>query len=559
MRRCVLFGLILALCGGVGGTLSAPIWAANTPTKLTVMVPMRDGIHLATDVRLPAGDGPWPVALARTPYDRTQISGYTTMNLSAVVASGIAVVAQDVRGRFASEGKARMFVDDGRGELQDGVDTVTWIRAQPWANGKIATFGLSYLGMTQIQLAGAVPAGIVGQHVAFAPSSPYHHWVYQSGVFRKGWQDTWQRIMQANVGSGWPDAAWTLLEQHPRYDDFWRALDLAPRVDQVNWPIVFVGGWFDLFTQGTVDGFTEAQEQGGAAAQGRCHLIMGPWTHGGYDRTAGALRFPTNAGFPPGAVSETDWIRFWLTGQPTTPTNEPAVRYYVMGDVSDPKAPGNVWRTADRWPPPSQPLRLYFTAEGGLDPQPPATATSRGYDYDPLRPVPSWGGDFGPQDQRRVEDWPDVLLFTTPPLADPLEVTGHITVHLVASTSARDTDFTAKLTDVYPDGRSMLVTDGIIRATYRNSLEKAELLTPGQQYVFDIDVGSTSLIFNKGHRLRVAISSSNYPRFEANQNNGHSWPSDQNYPPVVAHQTIFLGGTDGSSIVLPQVLETAGP
>ena len=238
-----------------------------------------------------------------------------------------------------------------------------------------------------------------------------------------------------------------------------------------------------------------------------------------------------------------------------------------MGDVTDPTAPGNVWRTADRWPPPSQPLRLYFTPGGGLDPQPPATPTTREYDYDPLRPVPSivvdWvpgdGPSGGPRDQRRVENWPDVLLFTTPPLAEPLEVTGPITVHLVAMTSALDTDFTARLTDVYPDGRSMLVTAGIIRGSYRNSLEKADFLTPGQRYDFDIDVGATSLIFNKGHRLRVAISSSNSPRFEANQNNGKSWPNDQNYPSVVAHQTIFLGGVDGSSIVLPQVLGTTGP
>jgi hypothetical protein len=147
-----------------------------------------------------------------------------------------------------------------------------------------------------------------------------------------------------------------------------------------------------------------------------------------------------------------------------------------------------------------------------------------------------------------------VLLFTTPPLTEPLEVTGRITVHLAASTSTRDTDFTAKLTDVYPDGRSVQVNYSIVRASYRNSVEKAEFLTPGQRYAFDIDVATTSLIFNRGHRLRVAISSSNYPRFEANRNNGKSWPNDQNYPSVVAHQTIFLGGAEGSSITLPQAI-----
>jgi putative CocE/NonD family hydrolase len=157
-----------------------------------------------------------------------------------------------------------------------------------------------------------------------------------------------------------------------------------------------------------------------------------------------------------------------------------------------------------------------------------------------------------------VENWPDVLLFTTPPLTEPLEVTGRITIHLEAATSARDTDFAAKLTDVYPDGRSMLVADGIVRGSYRNSVEKAEFLTPKQRYGFKIDLWSTSLIFNRGHRIRVAISSSNYPRFEPNRNNGRSWPSDQSSLSVVAHQTIFLGGADGSSILLPEVVATAG-
>jgi putative CocE/NonD family hydrolase len=252
------------------------------------------------------------------------------------------------------------------------------------------------------------------------------------------------------------------------------------------------------------------------------------------------------------------WLQYWLTGQPTNPSNEPAVRYYVMSDVTDPKAPGNVWRTAERWPPPSQPLRLYFTTDGALDPQPPAAETVRTYDYDPLRPVPSLGDAEGSLDQRRVEGWSDVLLFTTPPLTEPLEVTGRITVHLAAATSARDTDFTAKLTDVYPDGRSMLINDGIVRASYPNSVQKAEFVTPGQRYALDIDLWSTSLIFNRGHRIRVAISSSNYPRFDANRNNGKSWPNDQNYPTVVAHQTIFLGGADGSHIVLPEVVALAG-
>jgi uncharacterized protein len=237
----------------------------------------------------------------------------------------------------------------------------------------------------------------------------------------------------------------------------------------------------------------------------------------------------------------------------------------VMGDVTDPQAPGNVWRTAAAWPPSSQPLRLYFTADGQLDPQPPTNAGTKEYDYDPTQPVPTRGGQeifedlVGAQDQRKVEGRPDVLIFTTPPLTAAVEVTGRISVHLNAVTSARDTDFTAKLTDVYPNGRSMILSDGIVRARFRHSLETEELISPGQQYAYDIDLWSTSIIFNKGHQIRVAISSSNSPRFEPNTNTGGPLPPDPKEKPVVAHQTLLLGGPAASSIVLPQVLEAPTP
>jgi putative CocE/NonD family hydrolase len=321
--------------------------------------------------------------------------------------------------------------------------------------------------------------------------------------------------------------------------------------------------------KGIKGAFTQIQDRGGVGSHP--HLIMGPWTHpgaAGYSpRDAGELHFPSSANYPPGAPTDLQWLRFWLTGQPEIPVDEPAVRYYVMGDTKDLKAPGNAWRTADRWPPPSQPLRLYFTADGGLEHQPPSTVTTREYDYEPLNPVftleeatpLNWEGGDGSRDQRRVENRPDVLLFTTPPLTEPLEVTGRISVRLYASTSARDTDFTAKLTDVYPDGRSMLLTNGIVRARYRQSVTRATSVQPGEHYPFDIDLSSTSIIFNRGHRIRVAISSSNYPRFELNRNNGHDWPDDQFFGSQVAHQTIFLGGAEASYVTLPEVVGSGTP
>jgi predicted acyl esterase len=524
--------------------------AQTLPPKLTVMVPMRDGTLLATDVYLPTSAGPWPVAFVRTPWDKN--GSYPR---SAFNRNGIVLVAQDVRGRFASQGQARPWVNDGWGEHPDGADTVAWIRQQSWFNGKLAGFGHSYDGVAQLLLAGAGVEGLLGQHVDVAPISPYHYLAFQSGVFHTGDIETLLKV------TNWPPEALPLLRQHPSYDDYWRTVDLNTRLDQVRWPIVHVGGWFDIFTQGTIDAFTQLQEHGGEGARGHQHLVIGPWTHGVYTREAGSFIFPANAASPPGDLGALQWLTFWLTGQPAAAAAEPAVRYYVMGAVKEPQAPGNFWRAAESWPPPSRPLRLYFTAVGGLDPQPPATAMTREYDYDPANPVPTRGGKVillpnpGPRDQRAVEMRPDVLVFSTPPLTEPLEVTGRISVRLYAATSAKDTDFTAKLTDVYPDGRSMLLTDGIVRARYRLSLEKEVPITPGERTAYDIDLWSTSIVFNRGHQIRVAISSSNSPRFEPNSN---TWP-DRDALPVVAHQTITLGGPEASHIVLREVVGGGAP
>lgn len=527
--------------------------AQEAPSKQTVMVAMRDGTRLATDVWLPAGTGPWPVTLARTPYDKNGVQQFgTTLTAARLVAEGIAMVVQDVRGRYASEGQAQLFGPDAWGEQQDGADTVAWIRQQSWSNGRVASIGGSALGMTQLQLAGTRPAGLVGQHVVVAPISPYQTLAYPSGVFRKS------LVEQYLSQTGWPSDVLPRLRAHPTYDDFWRGFDLGTRLEEVRWPIVHVGGWFDLFTQGTIEAFSQLQERGGEGARGQQRLILGPWTHTGlYQRQAGELLFPQNAVSPAEAPSELDWIRSWLKDQPQIPATEPVVRYYLMGDVSDPQAPGNTWRTSDRWPPPSRPLTLYFAPEGALGSQAPAETSTRGYDYDPANPVPTLGGPElfvppGPRDQRSLEDRPDVLVFTTPPLTAPTEVTGRLRVRLYAASSATDTDFTAKLCDVYPDGRSMLLCDGIVRARYALSLSEPAAIIPGQRYAYDIDLGSTSIVFNRGHRIRVAISSSNAPRFEPNPNN---WTrTGATSAPVVARQTITLGGAEASHIVLPEIV-----
>jgi uncharacterized protein len=566
MRCHLVLSLLLAvaLWANVIPVNSAPV--AARPSS-TVRVPMRDGTLLATDVYLPSGNGPWPVVLVRTPFGRTGFwssNPYNPQNEgippSSFLTHGIALVVQDTRGIGASKGVSLYFLDEGWGGHPDGLDTVNWIRSQLWCNGKIAGEGGSSLGEPQYLLAGTAPEGIVGQYVRAAPGNLYLG-PYQSGVWRKAVERWW--------GANFP-AAMPLMRAHPDYDDFWRGVDLSARLDQVHWPMVHLTGWYGEVLQSTIDIFTQLQENGGDGARGHQHLIIGPWDHvgaeiGNLTAPVGVFTFK-NAGLPPDAPNEFDWLSFWLTGQPAVPDSEPAVRYYVMGDATDPQAPGNVWRTADRWPPPSQPLHLYFTADGGLDPQPPAAVATKEYDYDPTNPVPALGGEdpvfigsAGPQDQRKAEGRPDVLVFSTPPLTAPLEVTGRISVHLNAATSAKDTDFTAKLTDVYPDGRSIILTDGIVRARFRHSLETEDLITPGQPYAYDIDLWSTSIIFNKGHQIRVDLSSSNSPRFEPNTNTGGPLPPDPAEKPVVAHQTIFLGGAAASYITLPQIVGAATP
>jgi putative CocE/NonD family hydrolase len=284
---------------------------------------------------------------------------------------------------------------------------------------------------------------------------------------------------------------------------------------------------------------------------------MGPWTHGGWRKGTkqGELTYPENAAKPPKNVDDGRWFEYWLKGVDNGIMKEPAVAYYVMGDTSDSNAPGNQWRTADGWPPPAKETPYYLRKDGRLHAELPAPdEPPQSYQYDPKNPVPTVGGNnlnmpAGPFDQRHVENRPDVLLFTTPVLEQPLEVTGRIKVILWASSSAKDTDFTAKLTDVYPDGRSMLVLDGIIRARHRDSMEREDFVEPGKIYRFEIDLWSTSLIFNKGHRVRVAVSSSNFPRFDANPNTGKQSWEEQN--PIAATNTVYHDAEHPSHILLP--------
>jgi len=514
--------------------------------KTTVKVPMRDGTLLATDVHLPPGPGPWPTIVVRTPYGRQGVPG------ALGAGAGFAVVVQDFRGRFDSDGECLVFHDDGWGERQDGYDCIEWTSRQPWCNGKIGTWGGSALGITQYSTAPTQPPGLAAQHITVGTPDLYHHATYAGGVFRQALVGDW---LEQNR---FPEAVLEAMIGHPAFDDWWRVFCLGPdEYARVSVPACHIGGWYDIFSQGTIDGFVGYQTLGAEGARGRQKLVMGPWTHGvGASTRIGELEFPPNSKQLPPHTDLVRWLNAWLKGEDNGVADAPAVTYYVMGDVDDPDAPGNEWRTADAWPIPSTLTSYYLHGEGLLSATEPADAEPLAYAYDPANPVPTVGGGnltiaAGPYDQRKVESRPDVLVFSSEPLEEPIEITGRVRVELFAATSAPDTDFTAKLCDVYPDGRSMLLLDGVIRGRWRNAGLEPEPMEPGRAYKLYIDLWSTSVVINRGHRIRIDISSSNAPRFEANPNTGG--PLVPGEPGQVAQNTVYLDAEHPSRIILPVV------
>jgi hypothetical protein len=501
---------------------------------------MRDGVKLATDIHLPAGEGPWPTILVMTPYGRKSVEGVA----GEAGKRGYALVAQDFRGRHDSEGvDYPVFASCGWGKHQDGYDTVEWIAKQRWSNGKVGGWGLSAPGIALNMTAPSRPPHLVCSYVGVAFSNMYAQSAYQGGAFRKALLEEWlaqNKFHPKNL---------ELIRAHPNYDEFWKALDTETVVARVNVPTLFLGGWYDIFTAGTSNSFVTINKQGDAGARGMCRLVMEPYGHGRCED----LVFP-NTGHPKTADAW-NWFDVWLKNDGKGIEQIPAVQYFVMGDPADPNTPGNKWRTAEDWPVPAEVVKTYFHTDNKLRLEAPQEVFGAlSYKYDPKNPVPTLGGanltgTKGPKDQRPVENRPDVLLFTSPVLDRYIEITGPVQVRLWASSTAQDTDFTAKLCDVYPDGRSMIVLDGIIRASHRASLEKTEPLEPGKIYEFAIDLWSTSLVLSPGHRLRIAISSSNAPRFEPNPNTGK--PSGTEAPTEVATNTIYMNAGHPSHILLP--------
>ena len=522
------------------------VWAGATAGAQTFSesVPAPDGTPLATDVYFPvgAGFGPWPVVLQRTPYGR----GANTVKDACLLFNlwGYACVGQDERGRGDSGGHYTGYADEG----PDGRTTLAWIARQWWCDGNIGTFGASALGMAQYALAPGASQALKCMVPIVATPDFYHHAVYQGGALRYALAHGWLADQNALD-------VFDQLKAHRLWSDWWAGWAVLPYVGTVGIPALHIGGWYDIFQQGSLDAFARFQHDGGPGARGTQKLVIGPWTHyGTFQPTAGELTYPANAIFADDIFAVVrDWFDLCLKGRRSGAEEWPAVRVYLMGAVGEDGAPGNTWLELPEWPPHTVSTALFLDAAHGLARSVPS-AGEEVLVADPGNPVPTVGGpelssEAGPYDQRAIEGRPDVATFTTPVLAQPLTVAGRVRCTLWLRPDTPDLDLAVRLTDVYPDGRSMLVTDGVQRARMRCGDDRECLLVPGVATALTVDLWSTAIVFNAGHRVRIDVSGSNDPRFEVNPNDGGDL--DAPGPGVVARPVLLVGAEYPSRLELP--------
>lgn len=511
------------------------------------MLAMRDGVKLATTIYLPDGDGAWPVIVTRTPYNK---AGYG-QRAARYTSAGYAFVAQDMRGRFKSEGSYEPYQTD----MEDGYDTVEWIAAQPWSNGKVGISGRSAMGIAANLAAAADPPHLVCAYVVTASESLFDESYFIGGVFREHFRGNFMRLQ--GVEDQIP-----AMKARVVMDEQWKRTDFIHHRDNVRIPMFQVGGWFDMFAKGTINTFVYLQNQGRKGARGNQKLWMGPWGHSALN---GDLAFPGERGLDDGFADEMRWFDAWLKGASNGIREEPAVTYYHMAAArKGALSAKNELRTAGNWPPPSRATNYYLAAEGGLSLKPAAAANSpTTYQHDPKNPVPTVGGanynnnrqypiTVGPVDQRSISGRNDYLRFQTAPLAEDVTIQGQVLFKLWAATDAPDTDFMVKLVDVYPDGYEAVILDSALRARYRKGREArhVEMMKPNRPEQMTIDLWSTSLTFEKGHRIAVHISSSNFPRFEVNPNTGEA-AGKSTLAPRIATNRVFHDKAHQTAMVLP--------
>lgn len=520
-----------------------------------VMIPMRDGVRLSTYLYHPDGQGPWPVIFEQR-YGG--LRAQATRNAAARLASaGYVVALVNYRGTHLSEGKWVGYRAMQWGELQDGYDVCEWLAVQTWSTGKIGTFGSSQGGYAQNYLAVTQPPHLVCQHMTDTGLSLFHEGYRIGGTTRP------ERFKgAAGVCRNPQDNDELLAEwfQHPHYDEYWQAEDCTLHFDKMNVPCFTIGSWYDFMNQGSIASFQGRQHRGGANSREQQQLVIGPWLHGRLNKgnRVGDLVYPENAIWP----VEEHMIRYfdhYLKGRDTGVEKEPNVRYYVMGAVGEADAPGNLWRSAADFPPASTAVSMYLREEGMLSEQAPAAGDlTTSYVSDPLHPMEIPGRSFpGAMDARAFEKQSEVRTFTTPVLQEPVEWTGRVQAELFVSSTARDTDFIVRISDVYPDGRSILIVDYPWRARYRDGFDHEELMEPGKVYKIAFPVGWISQIFNKGHRIRVTIASTGAPLYEPNPQTGEPLTIEFPENAVKAVNTIHHNQSHASRIIAPIPIESA--
>lgn len=551
-------------------------------------VPMRDGVKLYGDLYRPARDGKFPVLIVRTPYGVQRDGGHETAIKFAQ--NGYALFMQDVRGRYESEGQWEPF----RSEATDGYDTIEWAAKQPWSNGKVGMEGGSYLGHVQWRAATQSPPSLVTVFPAVASTDIYKNWLSQGGAFRLSFNYGWGVVRMPNrimLPQYWHTEAYAPAElkydkllsylplnnvdlqsggyavshfrdwlKHQAWDSYWQSISDEQRFEKVKVPVHTSGGWYDIFLNGTINGFTGMRRSGGTErARRESKMIIGAWGHGPSQKFG-------DVDFGPDAnrdlfLRQLRWYNHYLKGEENGIDREPPVEIFFMGV--------NKWKYAEDWPLPQTKFTPYYIGSAGqansasgngtLAPARPTTAGADKYVYDPNDPVPTVGGNnccgtptlAGPKDQRSVEARKDVLVYTGEALHDPVAVAGPVRMKLFAETDGRDTDWMVKLVDVHPNGFAMNVAEGILRARFRKGVDKSELLKPGQVYEFDIDMAGTALVFQPGHRIRVDITSSNFPQFDRNPNTGEDLGASDRVRK--ASQTVHHGAERASHIILPLV------
>jgi hypothetical protein len=554
-------------------SISTALLAAETQESIVfeadVMIPMRDGTRLAANIFRPKAEGRFPVILMRSPYGKPDEKW---PDAKRYIPAGYAMVVQDCRGRGKSDGEWDPF----RYDVEDGFDTQEWVGEQPWCNGDIGTSGGSYLGWTQWSAAPNASRHLKAM-VPLVPFGNTYDLAYCGGAFQlallMGWgsavggvtlspdklAQAYQHLPLTTFG-GQFDKKIAYLDdwvRHPTYDDYWKQRGMDYRYAEVTVPALNIGGWYDIFSKTTIELVNEVRAASRERAVRRNQfVVMGPWTHGVGPRKVGELDFGADAALNIGDL-QFKWFEYWLKDHETGVQDWPACYLFIMGE--------NRWRGENEWPLKRTQFTSYYLHGGGranaaegdgtLGTIWPENEKPDQFTYDPNDPVPSVGGNnlvgatAGPYDQAKVEARQDVLVYSSAALKKDTELTGPVKLLLWAASEARDTDFTAKLVDVYPDGKAYNVCDGILRARYRQGRDKPGLLEPGKAEQFEIDLWVTANVFLQGHRIRLEVSSSNFPRFDRNPNTGHAFGADAEL--VSAKQTIFHDREHPSHLLLP--------